>query len=273
MSTSPAEIPDRSSATPHPVVSREEWLVRRTALLEHEKEFTRRKDELSRLRRELPWVRVEKTYHFEGPDGRLTLADLFGGNSQLVVQHFMFGPGWKEGCVGCSFLADHADGANQHLVRHDVSLVAVSRAPWPEIEPFRRRMGWKFLWVSSFGSDFNFDFHVSFMPELRAVGGAFANYRFGDPGIDEIGGHSVFFRDADGAIHHTYSTFNRGDESLINTYNYLDMTPKGRNETGPNHDLTDWVRHHDRYEAGGHVDETGRYREDGCPTCWKEEGS
>lgn len=245
----------------NPIVAYETWLAARLELLAEEKELTRRRDELARKRRALPWVRIEKDYEFTGPDGKLSLSDLFAGRSQLIVQHFMFGPGWDQGCVGCSFLADHADGANQHLQHHDVSLVAVSRAPFAEIAPFRERMGWRFPWVSSHGSDFNFDFHVSFDPEQRATGKAYYNYRHGDPGIDEIGGHSVFLKGDDGSVFHTYSTFARGDELLIGTYNFLDLTPKGRNETGPNFDLTDWVRHHDRYEAGGHVDETGRYHE------------
>lgn len=249
----------------NPVCSEDEWLVARKALLVKEKELTRAKDALSHLRRELPWVRIEKSYVFESGSGPQSLADLFGGKSQLIIQHFMLGPGWREGCVGCSFLADHADAANQHLRHHDVSLVAVSRAPWREIETYKSRMGWRFPWVSSFGSDFNFDFHVSFTPEQRAAGKAFSNYSFGDPGIDEIGGHSVFFKDKDGHVYHTYSAFERGDESLIGTYNYLDMMPLGRNETGPRHDLTDWVRHHDRYDAGGFVDHTGRFHEaDAC---------
>lgn len=251
----------------HPVCDREEWLIARISLLAKEKEHTRAKDELSRMRRALPWVTITKPYGFEGPDGEVTLADLFAGKSQLIIQHFMLGPGWQEGCVGCSFLADHADAANQHLAQHDVSLVAVSRAPWPEIADFKQRMGWRFPWVSSFRSDFNFDFNVSFTPEQRAAGEALSNYAFGDPGIDEIGGHSVFHKDAEGRIHHTYSAFNRGDESLIGTYSYLDLTPLGRNETGPNHDLTDWVRHHDRYGAGGFVDPTGRYQASSSSCC------
>lgn len=255
------------------VVTQEEWLAARKALLVEEKKLTHARDVLAQKRRELPWVEITKPYDFEGPNGRVSLADLFAGRSQLIIQHFMFGPGWQEGCVGCSFLADHADSANQHLQHHDVSLVAVSRATWPEIERFRTRMQWQFPWVSSFGSDFNYDFHVSFTAEQIEQGLAYTNYRFEDPGIDEIGGHSVFYKDEAGRIYHTYSAFCRGDELLLGAYNYLDITPKGRNENGPQHNLSDWVRHHDRYGAGGHVDATGRYHEEepeGCCGCGKE---
>ncbi|MDX2080821.1 MAG: DUF899 family protein [Terrimicrobiaceae bacterium] len=250
------------------IADRSEWLGARIRLLEQEKELTRQYDRLCQLRRELPWVRIEKNYLFEGPNRVMTLGDLFADKRQLIIQHFMFGPGWKEGCVGCSFTADHVDAANLHLQYHDVSLVVVSRATWPEIERFQTRMGWKFLWVSSFGSEFNYDFHVSFTPEQRASGQAFVNYRHRDPGIDEIGGHSVFYKDTDGSIYHTYSTFNRGDERLIGAYNYLDLTPLGRNENGPNHDLTDWVRHHDRYgHRGRRVEESGQHHPDATCVC------
>jgi len=259
---------------PPAVVTPESWLTARKALLALEKNLTRARDELARQRRALPWVRITKPYEFEGPQGRVSLADLFAGRSQLMIQHFMLGPGWKEGCVGCSFLADHADAANQHLKHHDVSLVAVSRATLPEIAAYKARMGWQFPWVSSYGSDFNYDFNVSFTPEQRASGECIVNYEKRDPGIDEIGGHSVFYRDEeDGTIYHTYSAFSRGDEQLIGAYQYLDMTPKGRNETGPGYNLSDWVRHHDRYGAGGYVDGTGRYHadsEDKACGCEKE---
>ncbi len=247
---------------PPALVTPEEWLVARKALLALEKNLTRAYDELARQRRALPWVKITKPYGFDSPGGKVTLAGLFAGRSQLIIQHFMFGPGWGEGCVGCSFLADHADSANQHLRHHDVSLVAVSRAPLAEIAPYKTRMGWQFPWVSSHGSDFNYDFNVSFTPEQRAAGMALSNYVYRDPEIDDISGHSVFYRDEAGEIYHTYSSFNRGDETLIGAYMYLDMTPKGRNENGPGFNLGDWVRHHDRYGAGGHVDSTtGRYHE------------
>jgi predicted dithiol-disulfide oxidoreductase (DUF899 family) len=249
------------------IASRDEWLVERKALLAREKEQTRLRDQLAAERRRLPWVPVEKDYVFEAPEGRQTLGDLFAGRSQLVVKHFMFGPGWQEGCVGCSFESDHVDGALVHLENHDVSYVAVSRAPLAEITPFKERMGWRFRWVSSFGSDFNYDFGVSFTPQAMADGTARYNYRDGPVPIDELSGLSIFAKDDQGRIHHTYSTYGRGAEEVLGTYIYLDLTPKGRNETGPRHDLTDWVRHHDRYGAGGRVAETGRFVADEPAAC------
>lgn len=245
--------------TRHLIATRDEWTAARRRLLIQEKELTRRRDELARQRRDLPWVKVEKHYRFEGPDGPKTLADLFAGRSQLIVQHFMFGPGWSEGCVGCSLLADHHDAALQHVEQRDVTLVAVSRAPWPEIDAFRRRMGWRFPWVSSFGSDFNFDYQVSFTEEEKAKGRVTYNFETQDFLSEELSGISVFFRDAAGDVFHTYSTYGRGGEELLGVYRYLDLVPKGRDENGPGGDLTDWVRHHDRYDEGGHVDRTGRY--------------
>jgi predicted dithiol-disulfide oxidoreductase (DUF899 family) len=230
------------------VVSREEWLEVRKAHLAKEKELTRARDQLSAERRALPWVKVEKAYVFEGPDGTETLGDLFAGRSQLVVDHFMLGPGWQEGCVGCSFGADHIDGALVHLEHHDVSVVAVSRAPYPEIAAFKRRMAWRFKWVSSHGSDFNYDYNVSFTKDEMSWGRVYYNYDFRDFEMEELPGTSVFFKDKAGDVFHTYSCYARGAENLIGAYSILDLTPKGRNETGPNHNLTDWVRHHDRYE-------------------------
>jgi predicted dithiol-disulfide oxidoreductase (DUF899 family) len=230
------------------IVSREQWIVAREELLAEEKELTRLRDRINARRREMPWVKVEKSYVFDGPNGRETLADLFAGRDQLVVRHFMFGPDWEEGCVGCSFWSDHLDGALVHLEHHDVTVVVVSRAPFEKIEAFRRRMGWRFKWVSSFGSDFNYDFHVSFTPEQIAAGQAYYNYRLTDQVADEMPGTSVFHKAADGSIAHTYSSFARGNEMGLGTYNILDLTPKGRNETGPNHNLTDWVRLHDKYD-------------------------
>jgi predicted dithiol-disulfide oxidoreductase (DUF899 family) len=232
------------------VVSRDEWLAARKELLRKEKEFTRLRDQLSADRRALPWVKVEKTYVFDGADGKVTLADLFDGRSQLVVKHFMFGPDWSEGCVGCSFELDHTEGALQHLEHHDVSYVVVSRAPLAKTEPFRRRMGWRVRWVSSYGNDFNFDFHVSFTPEEIAAGKATYNYREGAQVIDEMSGRSVFYKDASGQVFHTYSSFARGGEMFLGSYAFLDITPKGRDET-INGNLTDWVRHHDRYDDTG----------------------
>jgi predicted dithiol-disulfide oxidoreductase (DUF899 family) len=233
------------------IVSEKEWLDARKEFLKKEKELTRLRDSLRAERLRLPWVKVEKEYRFDGPKGEVTLADLFEGRSQLMIQHFMFGPEWEEGCPGCSFLADHADAARVHLEHHDVTLAAVSRAPWPRIEAFKKRMGWKFDWVSSFRSDFNFDYHVSFTQEDREQGRSIYNYEVSkDNEMDELPGHSVFYRDpTDGAIYRTYSMFSRGGEELIGAYNYLEFMPKGRNENGPHHNLMDWVKHHDRYGA------------------------
>jgi predicted dithiol-disulfide oxidoreductase (DUF899 family) len=243
----------------HQIVSREDWLVARQALLRKEKELTRLREQLAAERRALPWVKIETPYVFDGPRGKQTLAELFDGRSQLVVKHFMLGPGWKEGCVGCSFASDHIDGSLVHLEHHDVSFAAVSRAPLAEIEAFKQRMGWRFHWISSHASTFNYDFHVSFTPAELAAGSAYYNYAMREVGSEEMSGTSVFFRDAAGDIFHTYSTYARGAEMLLGTYSVLDLTPKGRNETGPYHNLGDWVRHHDRYDGGGFVDPTGRY--------------
>src|ERR1700722_480658 len=204
-----------TSQTEHPrVVSRGEWLAARKELLIKEKQLTRQRDEVDRQRRELPWVKVEKDYFFEGPQGQPSLADLFEDRSQLIVSHFMFGPGWKEGCVGCSFRSDHVEGALVHLQHHDVSFVTISRAPWAEIEAFRRRMGWRFRWLSSYGSDFNYDYRVSFTKEELATGRT--DYNYGSSGFlsEEMSGLSVFFKDDVGEIFHTYSTFGRGDEMV-----------------------------------------------------------
>src|SRR5262245_32178858 len=229
------------------IVSRDEWLAARKQHLAKEKEVTRLRDQLSAERRELPWVKVEKNYVFDGPKGKETLADLFDGRSQLIIYHFMFGPGWKEGCVGCSFLADNIDGALVHLEHHDVTYVAVSRAPLPEIEAFKQRMGWRFKWVSSYDNDFNYDFHVSFTEGQITKGEVYYNYDLRKFLSEEMSGRSVFYQDVNGDIFHTYSSYVRGGDMFLGTYAFLDITPKGRNETGPNHDLSDWVRHHDRY--------------------------
>ncbi len=234
----------------HQVVSRDEWIAARKELLRKEKEFTRLRDQLAAERRALPWVRVEKNYVFEGPHGPVTLAELFEGRNQLVIKHFMFGPDWTEGCVGCSFELDNTLGAMQHLQHHDVSYAVVSRAPLTKTEPFRKRMGWDINWVSSYGSDFNFDFNVSFTPEQIADGTAFYNYQPGAMVIDEMSGRSVFYKDEAGQIFHTYSSFARGGELFLTSYAFLDIVPKGRDET-INGNLTDWVRHHDRYDEAG----------------------
>jgi predicted dithiol-disulfide oxidoreductase (DUF899 family) len=253
----------------HRIVSRDQWLLERTALLAREKEMTRLRDEMSAARRALPWVKVDKSYVFETPSGKKSLSDLFDGRSQLIVKHFMLAPGQKEGCVGCSFESDHAEAALVHLQHHDVSYVAVARAPLSEIESFKTRMGWSFPWVSSFGSDFNYDFNVSFTPAQIADGSAVYNYRAGPLPLEDLSGLSVFIKDEDGAIYHTYSTFGRGAEERLGTYVLLDLTPNGRNETGPNHSLADWVRHHDRYGATGHVSAVGRWvpEEHGAACC------
>jgi predicted dithiol-disulfide oxidoreductase (DUF899 family) len=243
----------------HPIVSQNEWLAARKQLLIKEKELTRLRDRLAVERRALPWVKIEKPYVFEGPDGKETLADLFGGRSQLIIKHFMLGPGWTEGCVGCSFELDHVDGILVHLEHRDVSYVAVSRAPLPEIEAFKERMGWHIKWVSSAGSDFNYDFHVSFGPEEMAMGEGYYNYEVRKIGVEELSGRSVFYKDVSGEVFHTYSSFGRGGEDLLGTYRLLDLVPKGRDETGPNHNLGDWVRHHDRYGDRGPVAPTGRW--------------
>jgi len=255
--------------TVHPVVSREEWLRARKALLAKEKAQTKLRDQLAAERRALPWVKVETPYRFTAPSGDTSLADLFDGRSQLIVKHFMLGAGWHEGCVGCSFEVDHIEAALVHLQNHDVSVVAVSRAPLAEIAAFKQRMGWRLPWVSSAGSDFNFDYHVSFTPEEMAKGEGFYNYRREPIPIEELSGLSVFRRDDAGAIFHTYSAYGRGAEEVLSTYMLLDLTPQGRNETGPYGNLGDWVRHHDRYGAGGHVAPTGRYvaDEEGSGSC------
>ncbi|MFQ3786311.1 DUF899 domain-containing protein [Halomonas sp. A29] len=234
---------------PHPVVSREEWLAARKELLTREKELTRLRDDLSAKRRALPRVKVEKEYAFDTLEGRKTLTDLFDGRSQLVVHHFMFGPGWEAGCIGCSFTADHIEGTRVHLEHHDVSLVRVSRAPLAEVEAYRQRMGWQVKWVSSYDSDFNYDYQVSFRPEEIAKRAVTYNYATTNVSIEDLSGLSVFYRDANGDVFHTYSTYGRGDELVDSTYMLLDMTPKGRNETGPHHNLMDWVRRHDEYES------------------------
>jgi len=230
----------------HKTVSREEWLEARRALLAKEKELLKAKDALREQTRELPWVKVDKEYVFEGANGKETLSDLFAGRSQLVIRHFMLGPGWKEGCVGCSFGADQTDGAVVHLINHDVMFVTVSRAPYPEIAAYHKRMGWTFKWVSSFGSDFNFDYHVSFTEADEKRGKAFYNFTDMDYMGDEMPGTSVFFKNEAGEIFYTYSAFARGSELIGGVYGLLDVTPKGRNEP-PGGNLTAWVRRHDEY--------------------------
>jgi len=239
-----------TSKKEHPkVVRQEEWLAARKELLTKEKELTRLSDELGRQRRELPWVKVEKNYVFDGPDGKRTFADLFAGRSQLIVYHFMFGPEWQEGCPSCSFCMDHTDGSLVHLAQRDVAFAAISRAPWPKIEAFQKRMGWGFQWVSSFGNEFNYDYHVSFTKEERAQGKVYYNFERAEFPSEEAPGVSVFYKDKTGNIFHTYSSFGRGTEAVNGTYRYLDLVPKGRDEDGLAFTMA-WVRHHDRYESG-----------------------
>jgi predicted dithiol-disulfide oxidoreductase (DUF899 family) len=247
----------------HEVVSREQWTEARKALLAKEKEHTRQRDELSRQRRELPWVKVEKNYVFEGPQGKETLQDLFAGRGQLIIYHFMFGPGWEEGCKSCSFLGDHFDGSLIHLAHRDLTFVVVSRAPFPQIEAFQKRMGWRFKWVSSYGSDFNFDYHVTFTKDERAQGKVEYNYTMQEFPVDEAPGLSVFCKDPGGDVFHTYSTYGRGLDILMGAYNFLDLIPKGRDEDGLAFSMS-WVRHHDRYDSGYAVDATEQYVPPAC---------
>ena len=244
-----AELTIKNSIEDHQVVSSAEWLAARKELLRKEKEFTRQRDQISQLRRELPWVKVEKNYVFDGPAGKETLADLFGGKSQLIVYHFMFGPGWEEGCPSCSFLGDHFEGSLVHLANRDVSFVAVSRAPIGQIEAFKKRMGWRFKWVSSFGNDFNYDYNVSFTQDDIAQHKTYYNYQIQDFPREEAPGASVFYKNAAGNLFHTYSTYGRGLDILLGAYNFLDMVPKGRDEDGLDFTMS-WVRHHDRYPQG-----------------------
>lgn len=232
----------------HPVVSRDQWTQARKALLAQEKELSRLSDRIAADRRALPWVRVAQDYVFDTPGGPRKLSELFQGRRQLLVQHFMLGPGWAQGCEGCSFMADHLDGMLPHLAQRDITVLVVSRAPLAEIEAFKRRLGWRFDWASSNGSSFNRDFHVSFLPEDRIDGEVLYNYqRTGFP-HEEAPGISTFYRDDAGHVFHTYSTFGRGVEVMMGAYSLIDLTPKGRDEAGLAHGM-DWVRHHDRYDA------------------------
>ncbi|GKX33983.1 MAG: hypothetical protein MnENMB40S_16010 [Rhizobiaceae bacterium MnEN-MB40S] len=228
----------------HAIVSQSDWLAARKDLLKAEKELTRLRDKVAQDRLALPWARVDKAYIFDTPEGQRSLPELFHGRSQLLVQHFMLGPGWKEGCPSCSFMADHTDGMNLHLAHHDVTMIAVSRAPLEEIEHYRKRMGWNFKWASSFGSDFNYDFRVSFTPEEIASGRI--DYNFGELSMagEEMPGVSVFVKNEAGDVYRTYSTYGRGVEVMMGAYAMLDLTPRGRNEERG----MDWVRRHDRYE-------------------------
>ena len=231
----------------NPVVSRDEWLAARKQHLVREKELTRLRDKLSAERRALPWVKVEKEYIFDTSEGRKTLAELFGRNSQLIIHHFMWRWDLGQGCASCSLEADHAEGAIVHLENHDVTYVRVSRAPLAELEAYRKRMGWRARWVSSYGSDFNYDYHVSFTKDDLAKGRIYYNYAMVEDGFDELPGLSVFYKDEAGTVFHTYSSYARGNEEVIGAFIYLDITPKGRNET----EIMDWVRRHDEYDDEG----------------------
>jgi predicted dithiol-disulfide oxidoreductase (DUF899 family) len=230
----------------HPVVSHDGWLAAQKAFLTKEKEFTRLRDELSRQRRELPWEKVEKRYVFEGPEGTVTLSELFGERSQLVVYHFMFSPEWDEGCPHCSFWADNFNEIIVHLNQRDVSFVAISRGSSPKIEAFRKRMGWTFSWLSSDDGDFNYDLGASFRPEEVASGAYVYNFGTAKPGFTDREGASVFYKDQNGDIFHTYSAFSRGIDMFNTAYHYLDIVPKGRDEDRLPF-KQEWVRHHDRY--------------------------
>jgi len=233
----------------HKVVSRSEWIEARKRLLGEEKRFTRARDELSQQRRDLPWEQVEKKYIFEGASGKKTLPELFDGKSQLIVYHFMFDPSWTEGCKSCSFWADNFNGIVSHLRQRDVTLVAISRAPLPQLQVFQKRMGWSFQWLSSFGTDFNHDYYVSFTPE-EVAGEIYYNYKKNakHPFSGEAPGISVFYKGSDGRVFHTYSCYSRGLDMMNTAYHYLDLAPKGRDEEGLPHPMA-WVNYHDKYGA------------------------
>jgi predicted dithiol-disulfide oxidoreductase (DUF899 family) len=247
------------------IATKEQALAARRAFLLEEKGFTQARDELARKRRELPWVRIDKHYEFASASGREALGDLFAGRRQLIVQHFMFGPEWNEGCVGCSFNADHVDGAIPHIQARDATFVAVSRAPLAKLQQFQARMGWRFKWVSSHGTDFNYDFDVSFRKEDIAARRAQYNYRPLDFEIEDLSGFSIFCKNRAGEIFHTYSTFARGDEMLSTAYMYIDLLPMGRNEDDLK-EPSSWWRHHDKYTEGteGKDSDPSAIKECGC---------
>ncbi|HEV3210363.1 MAG TPA: thioredoxin family protein [Chthoniobacterales bacterium] len=258
MDTTTATFENRNRISEHSIVSQEKWLQLRKELLSKEKELTRLRDRLNAERRELPWVRVEKNYVFDAPGGKVSLKELFAGTSQLVIYHFMFGPDWNEGCPSCSFVSDHIDGALPHLAARDATMVMVSRAPLAKIEAFKKRMGWRFTWVSSYGSDFNPDFRVSFTKDEMAQGKVNYNYTMQEFPSEEAPGISVFYKDAGGDVFHTYSSYGRGLEQLVGTYMILDLVPKGRDEDELGFTM-EWVRHHDRYGTDEFADPTKPY--------------
>jgi predicted dithiol-disulfide oxidoreductase (DUF899 family) len=230
----------------HKIVSEKEWIEARKQFLIKEKEFTRLRDQLNQERRDLPWKAVNKEYIFNGPNGKQTLPELFDGRSQLIVYHFMFDPKWEGGCPHCSFWADNFNGIITHLNQRDVTMIAVSRAPYSKLAAYKKRMGWDFKWVSSYDTDFNFDHHVSFTPEELAKKKAFYNFTIQDSLDSEREGVSVFYKDPTGNVFHTYSTYARGIDIVNTAYNYLDMAPKGRDESGQGQF---WVRRHDEYSS------------------------
>jgi predicted dithiol-disulfide oxidoreductase (DUF899 family) len=267
MSTQTITLEKTDGLFDHEIVSREEWLIARKDLLKREKELTRLRDQLAAERRALPWVKIDKEYVFDTPEGEVTLAELFDGRSQLFIKHFMMAPGQVTQCVGCSLEVDHVDGILPHLEKHDVTYVAVARAPIEEIEAVRKRMGWKFRWVSSYHSEFNYDFYVSFSREEVASGRTLYNYGVAPQwaaDIEDLSGDSVFYKNKAGQIFHTYSTFGRGGEEFLGIYRIFDATPKGRNENGPYHSLTDWARPRNMYGKGGEIEPNGRYHQPAC---------
>jgi predicted dithiol-disulfide oxidoreductase (DUF899 family) len=265
MNTTAVASEERSPISEHPILSREEWLPLRKELLRKEKELTRLRDSLNAERRELPWIRIKENYTFEAPEGKVSLTDLFAGRSQLVIYHFMFGPDWEEGCPSCSFTCDHIDGALEHLAARDVTMVMVSRAPLAKIEAFKKRMGWRFKWVSSYGSDFNAEFNVSFTKEEMMQGKVNYNYTMQEFPSEEAPGISVFHQDAAGDVFHTYSAYGRGVEQLVGTYMILDLVPKGRDEDHLGFTM-EWVRYHDRYGTDIFADATKPYWPASAPT-------
>ncbi|RUL62372.1 DUF899 domain-containing protein [Dyella dinghuensis] len=248
----------------HEVVSREAWLEARRALVAKEKAHMRLNDQLNAERRALPWLKIDKDYQFDSPTGKLSLSDLFDGRSQLFVKHYMLGPGQQHHCVGCALEVDHVEGTLVHLQNHDLSYVAIARAPIEEIEALRKRMGWRFPFVSSYHSDFNYDFNVSYTPEQVQAKKASYNFRDIDPPMEDLSGDSVFYKNEKGEIFLTYAAFGRGCELFLGIYPFLDVSPKGRAEHGPHHALGDWVRPHDKYGKQGTVEPTGRYHDEGC---------
>jgi predicted dithiol-disulfide oxidoreductase (DUF899 family) len=234
-------------ASNHKIVSAAEWIEARKQLLSEEKEFNRLRDRLSQRRREMPWEAVKKEYVFDGPNGKRSLAELFDGRSQLIVYHFMFAPEWEEGCKSCSFWADNFNGIDAHLNHRDVTFLAISRAPLAKLQGYAKRLGWNFPWYSSQGSDFNFDYQVSFTPEQLAAGDAVYNYAPLQYTMSDLVGISVFAKNEVGEVFHTYSAYSRGVDMLNGAYQYLDLVPKGRDEGGLKHTM-EWVRRHDQYD-------------------------